>query len=384
MLTGINFSPPLYFFFNFCLQLIFPTSIEQLRLQSLIFIIIGIILSYLLTRNIFGNVVAFIATILVASQSSLLLSQAQEARHYAMFFACGAWVLYVQSLDDGTAKKNKCLTFFSHFCLCQVHYLGIIFSGLVGLTYLISNKKRPTVQRIPFPVFIAWIISLPVYLILLSKQSSHLGNWPKPNELSDLFASYNDSLLILTISIPCIALLLTKNSNKDTEPNSSEDTCFLSQVIITSVLWVSVPLIFWIISNLSSLNLFVDRYFIPKESALILVVGFGLSLIFQKLPQQKSESFPLLSMLGLSLVLILIGTKRAVFGLNKDINYHHSLIIKESYPPTKQPIIIEGDPKYFPNAYLGNNQYLFAIKNDTLGKLYNKFSCKIEIIKATE
>jgi len=378
MLTGINFSPPLYFFFNFCLQLIFPTSIEQLRLQSLIFIIIGIILSYLLTRNIFGNVVAFIATILVASQSSLLLSQAQEARHYAMFFACGAWVLYVQSLDDGTAKKNKCLTFFSHFCLCQVHYLGIIFSGLVGLTYLISNKKRPTVQRIPFPVFIAWIISLPVYLILLSKQSSHLGNWPKPNELSDLFASYNDSLLILTISIPCIALLLTKNSNKDTEPNSSEDTCFLSQVIITSVLWVSVPLIFWIISNLSSLNLFVDRYFIPKESALILVVGFGLSLIFQKLPQQKSESFPLLRMLGLSLGLLLVGTKRGAFGLDKSTNYHHSLIIDESCPRSDQPIILEADPVYFPNAYLNRNEYLFKVEESKIRQIYERFSGKIK------
>ena len=384
MLTGINFSPPLYFFFNFCLQLIFPTSIEQLRLQSLIFIIIGIILSYLLTRNIFGNVVAFIATILVASQSSLLLSQAQEARHYAMFFACGAWVLYVQSLDDGTAKKNKCLTFFSHFCLCQVHYLGIIFSGMVGLSYLISNKDKPTIHRIPFPVFIAWIFSIPVYLLLLSKQSSHLGNWPKPNGLSNLISSYNDSILFLTIIIPCLALTISSNSKASTETLQNEETGCSRPIMITSFLWILVPLLFWIISHITPLNLFVDRYFIPKEVAIIFLVGFGLSFIFQKLPQQKSESFPLLSMLGLSLVLILIGTKRAVFGLNKDINYHHSLIIKESYPPTKQPIIIEGDPKYFPNAYLGNNQYLFAIKNDTLGKLYNKFSCKIEIIKATE
>ena len=92
MLTGINFSPPLYFLFNFCIQLIFPISIEQLRIQSLIFILIGIILSFLLTRKISGRVVAFLGTILVTSQSHLLLSQAQEARHYAMFFACGAWV----------------------------------------------------------------------------------------------------------------------------------------------------------------------------------------------------------------------------------------------------------------------------------------------------
>jgi len=153
MLTGINFSPPLYFLFNFCLQLIFQTSIEQLRIQSLAFIIIGIVLCFLSTRKIFGTTIAFCSTILVASQSNLLLSQAQEARHYAMFFACGSWVLYSQSLDAVSAPKNKWLTFLSHFCLCQVHYLGIIFSGLVILSWIISNKDKSKIQKNPFPVF---------------------------------------------------------------------------------------------------------------------------------------------------------------------------------------------------------------------------------------
>ena len=107
MLTGINFSPPLYFLLNFIIQLIFPTSIEQLRIQSLVFIIIGIILSLLVSRKMFGTSAAFIATILVTSQSNLLFAQAQEARHYAMFFACGAWVLYMQSLDELQIKMAK-------------------------------------------------------------------------------------------------------------------------------------------------------------------------------------------------------------------------------------------------------------------------------------
>ena len=158
MLTGINFSPPLYFLFNFCLQLIFQTSIEQLRIQSLAFIIIGIVLCFLSTRKIFGTTIAFCSTILVASQSNLLLSQAQEARHYAMFFACGSWVLYSQSLDAVSAPKNKWLTFLSHFCLCQVHYLGIIFFGLVILSWIISNKeksnKNNSVLWIPNDIFI--------------------------------------------------------------------------------------------------------------------------------------------------------------------------------------------------------------------------------------
>jgi uncharacterized membrane protein len=380
MLTGINFSPPLYFLFNFCLQLIFPTSIEQLRIQSLAFIIIGIILSFSLTRKIFGITIAFLSTLLVASQSNLLLSQAQEARHYAMFFACGAWVFYLQSFSDFTVKKYNWLTFLSHFCLCQVHYLGIIFSGLAGLTYLISNKEKSIFKKIPFPVISSWIFSIPVYLLLLSQQSSHLGNWPKPNQLSDMLASYNDSLLILTIIIPIFIFIIINKADRRTKTRSIEEIQYSRQIAISSLLWLFVPLIFWIISHFTSLNLFVDRYFIPKESALIFLVAHGFNLIFQKLPKNESMSISMLSTFVLSLVLIQLSTKRNAFALNNITNYHHSLIIEETYPESEQPIILESDPMYFPNAYLGRNKYLFLLKEKKLIKVYDQFSDKINFL----
>ena len=381
MLTGINFSPPLYFLFNFCIQLIFPTSIEQLRIQSLIFIIIGIILSFLITRNLFGNVTAFIATILVASQSNILLSQAQEARHYAMFFACGAWVLYMQSLNEVALRKYWGITFISHFCLCQVHYLGIVFSALIGLSYLISNKEKAIIKKIPFPVISSWIFSIPVYLLLLSQQSSHLGNWPKPNGLSNLISSYNDSILFLTIIIPCLAFIISSNSKRNTVTLPKEETIWLTPVIITSFLWILVPLLFWIISHITPLNLFVDRYFIPKESALIFLVGFGLSLIFQNLPNQKTKIIPILGTMGFSLGLLLVSTKRGDFGLDKNTNYHHSLIIEETYPESEQPVIIEAEPIYFPNAYKNSNDFLFLVKDNQKKELYIQFSKKLNILK---
>ncbi len=380
MLTGINFSPSLYFLFNFCLQLVFPTSIEQLRVQSLVFIIFGIVLSFLLTRKMFGKPAAFFATILVLSQSHLLLSQAQEARHYAMFFACGAWVLFVQSLDDDNAKKNKWLTFFSHFCLCQVHYLGIIFSGLSGTVYYLTSKKNGLWERIPIPIAVSLLLSVLFYFFYLINQKSVLNTWSKPNELSDLLTTYNDSLLIITILIPFIALSKTSYSKGDTKTLPKKETGCSTAIMITSVLWLSVPFLFWVLSHLSSLNLFVDRYFIPKESALIFLTAYGFSFILQKLNQRNLKNIPLLGTFGLSLILILVSTKRIAFGLNKDTNYHHSLIIEETYPPSEQPIIFEGDPKYFPNDYLGKNECLFSIKNESLIELYQNFSSKIKFL----
>ena len=380
MLTGINFSPPLYFFFNFCLQLIFQTSIENLRIQSLIFIILGCSLSFLLTRKIFGTTVAFFATILVTSQSSLLLSQAQEARHYAMFFACGAWVLYMQNLCNVAAKKYTWLTFLAHFGLCQVHYLGIIFSLLSGSAYFLTSNNTNWCKRIPWSIALCWLVSFASYLFYLNSQKSILNTWAKPNKISDLLAGYNDSFMILTILFPILAIILTNKLNGDTKTYSIKETYFPKPIIVTSVLWFSVPFVFWVISHLSSLNLFVDRYFIPKESALILLVAYGIRLILQKLPKIKLMSIPILVIFLLSIVAILISSKRAAFGLNKDTNYHHSLIIEKSYPKTKQPITIEGDPKYFPNAYLGRNECLFAMKNKSLIEVYKRFSTKIRFL----
>ena len=138
---------------------------------------------------------------------------------------------------------------------------------------------------------------------------------------------------------------------------------------------------FWLLSHLSSLNLFVDRYFIPKESALIFLVAYGFNLIFKKLPKIKSMSTPILGTFTLSVLLLLVSSKRVAFGLNKDTNYHHFLIIEESYPISKQPIILEGDPRYFPNAYLGKNKCLFDVRNDRLIEVYQRFSSKIKFLK---
>ena len=229
------------------------------------------------------------------------------------------------------------------------------------------------------PIALCWFASIASYLFYLTRQKSVLNTWPKPNALSDLLDSYNDSLLILTFIIPLFVAIIENKSGRSTKTRSIKEIEYSKPIIITSILWLSVPFIFWTLSHLSPLNLFVDRYFIPKESALIFLFALGLSFILQKLPQQKFKSIFVSSATGLSIVLSLISTKRTAFGLNKDTNYHHSLIIEESYPISKQPIILEGDPNFFPNTYLGKNKYYLDLKHSKLKKIYSNFSKKINI-----
>ena len=238
ILTGINFSPPLYFFFNFCIQLILPTSIELLRIQSLIWSLVGLFLAFLFARKMLGSLPALLSTIIVASQSDSLLSQAQEARHYTMLFACSTWVVYVLSCNPNKehSLKVKMLIFSSHLCLCQIHYLGIIFSGMVGFAYILSYREKSWFKRIPNPITLSWLLSIPIYLFLLSNQSSHLGNWPKPNRLTDILANYNDVVYILSIIGPIAGILLLRmHKNKKLSAEFKKPPDEIRVIILTFV-----------------------------------------------------------------------------------------------------------------------------------------------------
>jgi hypothetical protein len=383
MLSGINFSPPLYFLFNFCIQLVLPTSIDQLRLQSLIFIIIGIVLSFLLTRKVFSALPAFVATILVLSQSDLIISQAQEARHYAMFFACGAWVLFeLQRFNfRGNNSKNHILCFASHSSLCLVHYLGIIFSGLVAVALLIFNTDKPVTKRIPCSIYISWIIAFPFYLILIYNQSSHLGTWSRSNDLIDLLSIYNDSILLLSLVVPIIIVLCivkTKSSKTTAIPSPP------AILIVTSLLWFATPLLFWILSICSNLNLFKDRYFMPKEAAIIIITAFLINLLINKMKSTlkigKNSLLPIGGTLILALAIFSLGIKRSLFAIKPERNFYYWLLVKDKISKSNLPLIFVGDPLFFPNAYQLPKNSFFLLNDSNLTEVYKKFSNKIHVI----
>jgi len=206
MLTGVNFCPPLYFLLNFCIQLVFPTSIEALRIQSLVWTLTGLLLCFMTGRRLWGSIPTLIALLLVVCHSELLLAQSQEARNYSLFFACGAWVLFMQTCNIKCRTKLFILTFLAHLCLSQVHYLGIIFSSLVGVSYLFSRKEIFLLKRIPLSLYASWAISLPLYLYFLSNQKSLLNTWPKPNSFTDSLSVYGDGVIALLSIIPIVAI----------------------------------------------------------------------------------------------------------------------------------------------------------------------------------
>jgi len=375
MLTGINFSPPLYFLLNFCIQLVFPTSIEALKIQSLIWTLVGLVLCFMACRRLWGSSSALIGSFLVASSSDLLLSNASEARHYSMFFACGAWVLYELTRKENN-KKLLPFTFFAHLSLCLVHYLGIIFSSIVGLVLLIKNR------RIPKTLVCCWLLAIPLYLYFLTNQSSHLGAWPRPNSINDLFDAYRGAIVFLFLLIPVFAGLLSASGKSF----STQTLAHLPHpVIIVAFFWYLTPFLAWCISHISEVNLFKERYFIPKETGLVVLVTFACHKVFESLGFLSCKSFagkffPLFSTSILCLFLLFLHLKRSVFALDPSRNYYSWLLYDDQFSSEDIPLVLCGDPVFFPNAYKYSEKAYFLLDDERLNSIYSQFSAKIKVM----
>ena len=375
MLTGINFSPPLYFLLNFCLQLVFPTSIEGLKIQSLIWTLVGLVLCFMACRRLWGTSPALIGSFLVASSSDLLLSNASEARHYSMFFACGAWVLYELTRKENN-KKLLPFTFFAHLSLCLVHYLGIIFSSIVGLVLLIKNR------RIPKTLVCCWLLAIPLYLYFLTNQSSHLGAWTRPNSINDLFDAYRGAIVFLFLLIPVLAGLLSASGKSFSKQTLGH---LPHPVIIVAFFWYLTPFLAWCISHISEVNLFKERYFIPKEAGLVVLVTFAFHKVFESLGFLSGKSFagkffPLFSTSILCLLLLFLHLKRSVFALDPNRNYYSWLLYDDQFYSEDIPMVFYGDPVFFPNAYKHSEKAYFLLDDERLNSIYSQFSAKIKIV----
>jgi len=384
--SGINYSPPLYFFLNWIWQLFLPLSLNALRVESLLWILGGTLLVYLMLRKQLGFTAALIGVAGVLLQSSLLLGQSMEARSYGLFFFCGAAALYTgQSLtiDKGT-RSIWVWAFIAHLALCLTHYLGIVFSGLAAISrYLAIGPNRNQTVRTS-PEIASWLVCLPVYIFLINKQSSHLNTWSKANGLQDLLASYLDSINPLFFSIPIIlALFLNPTSKKEKNPIGFEDNNN-KFILFSSIFWISIPTLIWLLSHVTPLNLFKDRYFIPKEAGWMVLTA----LVIARFPFFRSNSRKTLFPVGVCVLLgvgmLTLSTQRHLFAWHPSRNYYHWLIADDKIFQENIPIVFSGDPAFFPNTYLFSGQSYFLIDQKEQNLLYKKFSKEIRVIDVEE
>ena len=151
--SGINYSPPLYFFLNWILQLFLPLSLNALRVESLLWILGGTVLVYLTLRKQLGSPTALLGVGCVLLQSSLLFGQSLEARSYGLFFFCGAAVLYTgQSLTIDKGKRSTwAWAFIAHLAPMPNTLFGNRVFGIGRTLSIPFNRQETQSSSMDFP-----------------------------------------------------------------------------------------------------------------------------------------------------------------------------------------------------------------------------------------
>lgn len=384
--SGINYSPPLYFFINWIGQLFLSLTLDDLRFESLVFIIGGSYLIYCMLLKLLGPIPALLGAGGILLQSDLLLEQSTEARQYGLFFFCGAAVLFAGKnlLTDNRKRTTWVWAFIANLALCLTHYLGIIFSGLAGLSrfWAMGFDRKKAIKS--SPEIASWIVSIVVYAFLIKSQTSHLNTWNKANGLGNLISSYLDTFNPLFFLIPIVATIyLNLRSKIDTSSINSQNLA-RKFIFYCSILWICIPLLIWFLSLVSPLNLFKNRYFIPKEAAWMVLIGIIMTHFFNFRNNSKKILAPVIVSLILGVGMLAISTKRKIFAYHPSHNYHNWLIAKDELIEEEIPIIFTGDPTFFPNSYIHPNQSYFLIDEKKNNLLYKKFSKAIQIIDSKQ
>lgn len=95
-------------------------------------------------------------------------------------------------------------------------------------------------------------------------------------------------------------------------------------------------------------------------------------------------SVPLLVVCVFSIFTIFSYHKRSSFGYSENRNYYHWLSVDERIEKLNSPIVLSGDPLFFPNAYRNKDQYFFRIDDENLENIYSQFSSKIQLVNSSQ
>ena len=180
-MTSIDVHPPFYYFCLKTWSLIFGTSDVALRLMSVCFAAIGIVLAYFWLRRWFSEEAAGVATFALVL-SPLLVRYSQEMRMYGLVFAIVMAATLVLDIALKEKKKWAWLVYALLICLGMwTHYFAAL-AWLAHFAYIIYYFCKNGLQKALFwayplavGLFLPWI---PFFL----KQSHSIqqGFWIKP------------------------------------------------------------------------------------------------------------------------------------------------------------------------------------------------------------
>jgi hypothetical protein len=322
---GVNLLPYSYFVFPWAVGKITELDPLALRLPSLLFGTLALLVVHKLIAREFGNLIAFASvffTFIVASEFQGYLSEARPYSLYTLAAAAHLWSAF--ALFEDVSRRKLVLNCVTSACLPSVQFVGLVYSFALAVVFMVLEGNRSKALRILSSFCFGWLIFALVHLKLLwiifsGKSLSDPDAFARPtltrtaqefNQFFDIPAEVSVCLVALIV----LAVFVNRKSETSGVDQLAANFTLPSLPFVgASVAWLMVPLGLKLIAALGFFNLTVPRYLLPTLIADAMLVGTFLSVVYQFINCQSetdsdrwiSKHGPLLARLILSSLLLL-------------------------------------------------------------------------------
>ncbi|OGH94321.1 MAG: hypothetical protein A2538_00735 [Candidatus Magasanikbacteria bacterium RIFOXYD2_FULL_41_14] len=302
----IETNPPLYTIFLHFWQMLVGSEELMLRLPSLVFSLLTIVLVYQLGQLLFNKRAGLVASLLIAL-SGLNVFYATENRIYSLFtlLATTSFYLFYQIFYNQKTAKKKYITFGIIQALLVFSHLTALSIPLLQFLFIYFSDKRPAIKlwlksQIPaFIIYLPWIIPSALNKLFHAGSASgwffnmHIPVNPLTVLTGLLLYWPNDDWGMYYVTANTIALFLMLGISIYLYHTLKNETLPKQKTIIFYLLgWIAIPIIVFAPLNLGALRMFA--YVLP---AFALILGY----LFSKIKDWRMSASTIIIMIAILL-----------------------------------------------------------------------------------
>jgi len=271
-MNGVEGSFPLYYLVGWPWMKVLGASEMSMRLFSLATIIFSYFVLYGVLKKIYGFWPAFISVLIVFFESRRIFDMSYNARMYGLYLAAcalGIWVLYMACKTRSQNRVLLSFLFISNAAMVLVHPFGILFSACTMAALIFHDFCQ---RQMRFSLYLSivggWLtlcLFLKAFLNFSQIFSTDYAGWIKKPTFADLEIFYGLApyLPVFVIGIMLIRFIQTQIIHAKISSKNDGQQAIRNTMVFVSFLFLLIPLVGFVFSNVMSKSLFVERYFFP-------------------------------------------------------------------------------------------------------------------------
>jgi uncharacterized membrane protein len=341
-------NPPLYeILLHFWIKLA-GISEAAVRIPSLLFESIAVVMTYCIGSRYFHKDVGFAAALLLIG-SNFLTYHALEARTYmllVMLSLLSIW-FFLRTLENPTRKFIAAYVFFSVLML-YAHYVGLVVLFCQFAAFLFSNKTRKATIMYLLGLVVIGLLFLPQGLIMLHNASASGNSWAELSSWSRFLANSYILFNLPPFIKPLICLIAGGTACALYTHIRNKRNFSIAEWVLLVFTWAGYSIFF--LAGLK-VPIFIDRYLIFIVAPVYLCISW---LIFR-----LSDKFS-----PLILLLLVFYALKSESAKTDDGRRYREIIHKVNIDKD-QPAVVLFSPAWldYPIAYYSNKNIFARYQN---------------------